>query len=397
MPQAIAPSVPPEVVTNSLQPAHGAEFHYSKRRYWAAIDSQNGTRQLTIGNPEGQQLIVSLAERQGFLCLPGGSPKPVDVSEVHYFNLIRAGLNAVELQQMTRLLLEKDELLADKDSQIQTLSRQVSLLEQQLSLVPQPEQKQFKQLQKTLQRQETAIQTQEAQIAKMQAEISTPTAKINPKQIRQQARKAVGDSAWFCLSPDSQKDFYAAFKQQDLLRESPHKPEADYSPAAVHLINAVEREILTPLLQGFTDYGQRMNDADLIALANALTQQPSLGDLPPLLSESWSALTAKALTAMDKPRQVLNTITPDGEEAVDDTHRVLLDEFLQGWEHPMAQWMIHANVDAASCLGQVQQLQELATADDTCLNQWQYQFLQHLLLGRGSEKGMFQKIFGGSS
>ena len=87
---------------------------------------------MTIGNPEGQLLVVSLSERQGFLYIPGTDPKPVDVSEAHYFNLVRAGLNAVELQQMGRLLLEKDELLADKDAQIQTLSRQVALLEQQL-------------------------------------------------------------------------------------------------------------------------------------------------------------------------------------------------------------------------------------------------------------------------
>ena len=377
----------------NLASAHGAEFYYSKRRYWATIESQNGTQQLTIGNPEGQQLVVRLAERQGFLCFPGNAPKPVDLSEVHYFNLIRAGLSAVELQHMTRLLVEKDELLADKDSQIQTLSRQVALLERQLSQVPQPEQKQFQQLQKTLEKQETAIQTQEAQIEKIQAEITTPGPKVNPKRLRQQARKAVGDSAWFCLSPDSQKDLYAAFKQQEFLKEAPPDQATDYSAAAMPLLQAVEREILTPLLQGFADYGQQMNDADLIALAATLSQRPSLGDLPPLLSEAWSALTPKALTAENKPRKLLKRTTADPESDIDDTHRVLLDEFLQGWDHPMAQWMTHANVDAASSLGQAHQLQALATAEDVYLSRWQYQFLQQLVLGKASEKGMFQKIF----
>ncbi len=400
--RSTVPAVPPPAAINpaainEARSAHGAEFHYSKRRYWAAIDSQNGTRQLTIGNPEGQRLTVSLAERQGFLRLPGGEPKPVDVSEVHYFNLIRAGLSAVELQQMTQLLLEKDELLADKDGQIQTLSRQVALLEQQLGQVPQPEQKQFKQLQKTLQQQETAIQTQEAQIARMQAEIAAPAPQAHTQKIRQQARKAVGDSAWFCLSPDSQKDFYAVFKQQEGLREAPPDQGPDYSLAAHHFIQAVEREILVPLLQGFAAYGQEMNDVDLIALADTLGQGPSLGDLPPLLSESWTALTAKALTAANKPRKLFNTITADAEGEVDDTHRVLLDEFLQGWDHPMAQWMTHANVDAASCLWQVYQLQELATVEDNSLPHWQYQLLQHLVLGKGDEKGLFQKIFGAGS
>ena len=42
----------------------------------------------------------------------------------------------------------------------------------------------------------------------MQAEIETPAPVINAKKIRQQARNAVGDAAWFCLSSDSQKDLY---------------------------------------------------------------------------------------------------------------------------------------------------------------------------------------------
>ena len=389
---AIASKISPDP---QLLQSQGVDFHYSKRRYWAAIDSQNGTRQLTIGNPEGQLLVVSLSERQGFLYIPGTDPKPVDVSEAHYFNLVRAGLNAVELQQMGRLLLEKDELLADKDAQIQTLSRQVALLEQQLSQVPQPERHQFKQLQKTLQQQETAIQTQEAHIAKMQAEIETPAPVINAKKIRQQARNAVGDAAWFCLSSDSQKDLYGAFKQQEMLNAQTNGENADYSPAALYLIQALEREILMPLLQGFTDYGQQMQDADLIQLAKALSESQSLEDLPPLLSESWSALTEKALSATKKPRKMLETISMDEDGKIDDTHRVLLDEFLQGWDHPMAQWFTHANGDAASCLGQVHQLLELVADDDRPLHQWQYQLMQQLVLGEEAKQGIFQKVFGG--
>jgi single-stranded-DNA-specific exonuclease len=409
-PEAMAPSpsppgpgAPPDHqppaaagATVAAQPApdQGADFHYSKRRYWAASDNQNGSRQLTIGNPEGQLLVVRLSERQGFLCLPGAEPRPVDVSEAHYFNLIRAGLSAVELQQMTRLLLEKDELLADKDSQIQTLSRQVALLEQQLSQVPQPERQQFKQLQKTLQQQESAIQTQEAHIATMQAAIPTAAPKINTKQVRQQARQAVGDQTWFCLSPDSQKDLYATFKQLALLQAQENR--ADYSAAATPLFNAIDREILQPLVQGFADYGQTMDDADLLSLATTLQQQPSLGHLPPLLSESWQELTPKALAAASKPRKLLHSVSADQDGDIDDTHRVLLDEFLQGWDHPMAPWLTQANGDAAACLGQVYQLQEL-TAADTPLGRWQYQLLQQLVLGKRPDPGLFQKIFGGGA
>lgn len=387
---------PDRATTPELQALQhqGVDFHYSKRRYWAAIDGHNGTRKLTIGNPEGQLLVVSLSERRGFLCLPGAAPKPVDVSEAHYFNLLRAGLNAVELQQMGRLLLEKDELLADKDAQIQTLSRQVALLEQQLSQASQPERHQFQQLQKTLEQQETAIQNQEAHIAKIQAEIDAPAPTINTKKVRQQARKAVGDAAWFCLSSESQKDLYTAFEQQELLKTN--SAAVDYSPAATSLLQAVEREILAPLVQSFSDYGQQMNDPDMIELAKTLNESPSLEALPPLLSEAWSAMTPKALAATNKPRKTLETITHDEESDLHDTHRVLLDEFLQGWDHPMAQWMTHANVDAASCLGQIAQLQERVDSEDTALPQWQYQLLLKLVLGKATDRGIFQKIFGGN-
>jgi single-stranded-DNA-specific exonuclease len=397
------PSLPQTAVSSAESfpaPAHGAEFFYSKRRYWAATATEGGTRKLTIGNPEGQLLVVSLSEKQGFLCLPGAEPKPVNVSEAHYFNLIRAGLNAVELQQMAELVLEKDELLAEKDNQIQTLSRQVALLEQQLSQASQQEQQQFQQLQAALQQQESAIQSQEAHIARMQAEIETPAPKINPQQLRQKVRQAVGDQAWFCLSTASQKDLYTAFKQVELLSTGDNQQSLDYSAASRPLSQTVEREILQPLLQDFSQYGQQINDADIIALADELTRQADLQSLPALLSESWQSFTAKALKAKNKPRKaLLQAITADeasfGSLEVDDTHRVLLDEFLQGWEHPMARWMTQANADAASTLAQIHQLQQLAAEDQLLMPRWQFDLLYHLLVGDPKEQGVLQKIFGG--
>jgi single-stranded-DNA-specific exonuclease len=386
-------SIPPQRAT---APPDGADFFYSKRRYWAAITPDGATRKLTIGNPEGQ-LVVSLADKQGVLHLPGAKPRPVDVSEAHYFNLIRAGVNAVEIQQMARILLEKDELLAEKDSQIQTLSHQVGLLEQQLSQVPKPEQKRFQQLQQSLQEQASAIQTQEAQIARMQAEIETPPPKINPQQLRQQVRQAVGDQAWFCLSNASQKDLYAAFKQVELLPTDGQASSWDYSPVGLSLLKVVDREILQPLLQDFAHYGQQTNDADLLALADDLTQQGSLAPFPVLLSETWQVLAAKALQAQQQPRKSLHqAVTADeitGDMEVDDTHRVLLDEFLQGWEHPMARWMTQANEDAASTLAQIYQLQQLAVDGEHSMPRWQFDLLQQLLVGDGKTVGLLQKIF----
>ncbi|MEM0980850.1 MAG: single-stranded-DNA-specific exonuclease RecJ, partial [Cyanobacteria bacterium P01_H01_bin.58] len=112
-------------------PLTQTEFSYSRRRYLARISNQGTARELQIHNPEGQVLVVLLPDRQGFLCIPGETARPVDVSEAYYFNLIRAGLSALEIRQKTHLLLEKDELLAEKDDHIATLMQQVQLLQAQ--------------------------------------------------------------------------------------------------------------------------------------------------------------------------------------------------------------------------------------------------------------------------
>ncbi|HEY9761253.1 MAG TPA: single-stranded-DNA-specific exonuclease RecJ [Trichocoleus sp.] len=146
-----------------------AEFFYSKRRYTAQVSAKGDVRELTIRNPEGQALVVMLPERQGFLCIPGDPPRSVDVSETYYFNLIRSGLNALDIQQKTRLLIEKDELLAEKDQHIDTLTSQLALLEQKLSQLSTEQIQQFQVLQQKLKVQEAAIQSQEAHIAQLQS------------------------------------------------------------------------------------------------------------------------------------------------------------------------------------------------------------------------------------
>ncbi|MEO0987975.1 MAG: single-stranded-DNA-specific exonuclease RecJ, partial [Cyanobacteria bacterium J06639_14] len=125
-------------------PLTQADFFYSRRRYLARIFTKDDTRELQIHNPEGQILVVLLPDRQGYLCIPGEAARPVDVSEAYYFNLIRAGLNALEIRQKNHLLVEKDQLLADKDEYITTLTQQVQLLQEKLGQLSSSQQKRFK-------------------------------------------------------------------------------------------------------------------------------------------------------------------------------------------------------------------------------------------------------------
>ncbi|NMF85959.1 single-stranded-DNA-specific exonuclease RecJ [Nodosilinea sp. P-1105] len=384
-----------------------ADFVYSKRRYWASL-TEDGGRQLTIGNPEGQLLVVNLGDRQGALHLPGDDPKPIDVSEVHYFNLIQAGKHATDIQQLTQLLKQKDDCLAAQAQELQALRDQVAQLESQRqsltasqsepassqpSTIPHPEPQAFTP--------DPVISASAPAHTPDPTATAEPTAPANPKALEPQVRQAVGDQTWFCLSAATHTDLCRACHHQDLVQNSAQDTRhVDYSAAASHLMYALERELWQPLVVGVTQYGQDTQDNDMVALADGLNQAPSGEVLPPLLSESWQALSAKALKAVGKPRKDLHQRVDADDAAplpfpIEATHRVLLDEFLQGWDHPMGRWLTAAHDEAASSLAQVFQLGQLALAEDKILRQWQYQWLQQLLLGGGRQgKGILQKIFG---
>ncbi len=403
------PTTPPPHLPTSPPPplphSPAADFVYSKRRYWANL-TEDGGRQLTIGNPEGQLLVVNLGDRQGALHLPGADPKPIDVSEVHYCNLIQAGMNAVDLQQLTQLLLQKDDCLAAQAQELQALRDQVAQLEQQRQSLTssQPASPSPPQSPSTSSpgSQVSAPNPVAPETVPSHAVDETAEAQAcDPKALEQQVRQAVGDQAWFCLSAATHTDLCRACHHQDLAQNSAQETgHADYSTAASHLIQALERELWHPLVVGITQYGQETQDQDMVALADGLSQAASGAVLPPLLSESWKALSVKALKAAGKPRKDLHQrVDADDTDflpfRIDATHRVLLDEFLQGWDHPMGRWLTAAHDQAASSLAQVFQLGQLALDEDAILRHWQYQWLQQLLLGGGRQgKGILQKIFG---
>ncbi len=233
-----------------------------------------------------------------------------------------------------------------------------------------------------------------------------PPVAVDPQTLRQQVRATLGDGVWFCLAAQTQQDLYTAFQQRDAWLAQADPSRGDYSGAAVALTQALERELLAPLLQGLTEDSQQSGDAEVEALALALADQASLWALPGLLADSWKALTDKALQAATKPRRGLHQIITAehwaagweiGGHELNDTHRVLLDEFLQGWEHPAALWMAGANEAAAASLTQVHQLTQVARDEQRSMPQWQYQLLQQLILGERQTKGLFQQIFGEAS
>ncbi|MBE9113799.1 single-stranded-DNA-specific exonuclease RecJ [Nodosilinea sp. LEGE 07298] len=436
-PEAAAPKTAPSATTTAASPTTEADFTFSNRRYSATTTTVADIATLTISNPEGQRLVVKRGDPQGWLYPPGESAKPIDLSEPHYGNLVRAGAGAVELQQMAQrlaeaeaLLAEQDALLTQKDARLNALAAEnAALLAAQTPDLPvqpvQPGAGQNGTVQKesdpaekaaflAAQVQALPVQPEPAVATPVSPEpspvpkasqistppvvssppatskpaVSVPTPALKLDEAKQQVRQNLSDRVWFCLSAESQNDLAIAIAH--LANAS--GPVAD--PAAVGFATVLERELWQPLLADFAHYGEQTGDRDLIALASDMAEAATLAVLPPLLSETWRSLTSKALAAKAKPRKGLHETTQaDTSEPpfpIDDSHRVMLDEFLQGWDHPIARWLTGGGAEAASDLAQVAQLQQASES----LPQWQGQMLQHLVLGQRQKKGILQKIFG---
>ena len=88
-------------------PPHALPFPFNNRTYTCNITTVDGQRELHIYNPDGQLLATRPKETWGFLGKSRAEAQPVDVSQPHYFNLIRAALNALEIAEKTDLLKKK--------------------------------------------------------------------------------------------------------------------------------------------------------------------------------------------------------------------------------------------------------------------------------------------------
>ncbi|MEB3267356.1 MAG: single-stranded-DNA-specific exonuclease RecJ, partial [Leptolyngbya sp.] len=386
------PNGPGDSVGTTSQPVAQVEFYYSRRRYTAQIFGSAAQRELYIYNPEGQTLAVMLPERQGYLCLPGQDPRPVAVGEAHYFNLIRAGMAALELQQQTRLLWEKDELLAEKDRHIAALTQQVQLLEEKLHQLSQEQQQQFQTLRQEIQTQASAIQTQEAHIATMQDQQIAPAPPVDPKALKQAVRSRLGDALWFCLQAQSQTDLYTAHKQAELIaHSSPAAHRADYSTAAQPLIAVVQREVLDPFFQDLHSHCLVAEAALQIGTVQLGAGPYSLGVLPPLLSDRWQSLRAKALQASAPAPDAALYCTGRSRQPLTAGDRDRLTTFLNQWEHPMAPWLQADPAAAASLLDQIHRVSTLANTPTDILQRWVFELLDTRIMG---ETGLLRHVYG---
>ena len=429
---AIDPLTPslPHPFTPPPASAEETAFTYSNRRYTATTSTTSDSTTLTISNPEGQRLVVNRGNQQGWLYPPGEAAKPVDLSEPHYGNLVRAGAAAIELQQMAQQLAAAEAQLAEQATRLAAQDALIRALQVDQVARSQPPSSRSNPAPDLapVQARSTPVPTKSQSLATpapaplVEPPLHAPAPPVEPPlpapasskpdptgapkatltkgeldQAKQQVRQTLSDKVWFCLSPASQQDLGLAIAHLT----APSEANLDQAAAVTGLATVLERELLQPLLLDFAQYGTQTGDPDLIALAHALTQETGLAVLAPLLSETWKTLSPRSLTAAKKPTkglyQTLSADTADttgGPFPIDDTHRVMLDEFLQGWDHPIARWLTQAGGEAASDLAQVAQLRLVATEGDQAVPPWQGQMVQQLVLGHRQKRGILQKIFG---
>ena len=369
------------------------EFYHSKRRYKGTLERTSHERQLTIENSEGHLLIVHMQQRQGFLYLPEEPVQVIDIAELRYFNLIRAGLSALEVKQKTQLLIKQEELLAKKDRQIGTMKAQIELLEEKITQLSAEQQQQFAALKTEIQEQESAILGQEAHIEQLQVQVSN-VPMPNAADIKQQVREAVGDNVWFCLQAASQKDLLAAYKNDQMIHAStPDANIADYSEAGIRLSAAIEREVLTPFFQALYPFLLGKRRSEIGGLTLGPTTQYSLSMLPPLLATQWRSVQPGQLSQRERPGGGVKMVKVKEKGQVTERDRTLLNQFFEQWEHPMASCLSQKGKQAASSLDQISKLRNVAAHGESFLYRWQYELMHQLIAGKQGKGGLLRELF----
>jgi hypothetical protein len=88
-------------------------------------------------------------------------------------------------------------------------------------------------------------------------------------------------------------------------------------------------------------------------------QRYTLGMLPSLLATHWYSFQDKALR-QNHPSlaEELYYVVSSNQMSQGDRH--LIKQFLQTWEHPVAQWLVNHEVAAASTIDQINKLRTIA-------------------------------------
>jgi single-stranded-DNA-specific exonuclease len=326
MPQEMPRSEPTIAIGEPCKSALAkVEFYYNARQYLCSISQVGESKELRIRNPEGQVLAIQPQQKRGLIGTRREDAQEVDISQPYYFNLIRAALNSLELIEQEQKIQEKEWLIAEKEQQIEQLNQQLRAASQPevLPLIP------------------------------LQPAIELPT-------------KILDSSPWLCISAQSQKDLLTAGK---LIQAEP----PDYVTATTLLCDAVERDVVQILFKKLYAFLKDQGIAEIGGIPIKARKKYTLEILPPLLSAEWRSLHPAPLAHPKRPLDLYISVTV---AAIAERDRQLLQDFLNQWDYPVAQWLLTQPVAAASRIDQIHQLRK-AEAHGA----WQFELLRSLVTG----------------
>lgn len=400
------------------------EFYYSKRKYCGNVLNNGTLKELRINNTEGQVLIIQPEQRRGFL-EHQNQIQEIDVSQSHYFNLVRSALMALELAEKTQTIQTQRQLLAVQQQEIEQLKQQIVQLQEQVeagSAAVQPVPKTWIAVPpvepapidlsaepdaapeadpaletnpvepEAIAHLEPAMPEPELESAELSeaAEWAAPdeTAPLEPVVLpsdpKQRLMVELGPLVWQRLDSRSQKDLMAAYKKQD-------EAEIDYSDAGLRLCSVIEREVVQPFFKELHQFLLEHNEpCEIGGITLRARKKYTLGMLPPLLATEWQSFQDDRLT-QDTPADaaslyttVATPVEPDDQDTV--------QVFLAQWEHALGFWLQAPT--AASRLAQVDKLLTLAADAENPLYDWQFRCLHLLIIGNLQQQGILSQIYG---
>lgn len=373
------------------------EFYYNKCRYTCCVVNSATSQELRIRNERGAVLAVEKGKKIGLQGKRRETSKQVDVSQPYLYNLIKAAMNALEIADKKRMLLEQETVIERQNEQIELLKQELEIFYQNKILSLEQEDK-LSHLQERLKEHESLVKKQKQKILKLEDAQSQFPQTISLEHAEKQVKLKLGSLVWNCLNSASQRDLRNAYRYYKMIKTEEFTTSADYSNAGHPLGLVAEREIVNPFFKQLYQFLLTKNNS-----VNCLERTPivlgntnlvadgeyTLGDLRILLSHQWQTFTKFSLQQEKMPNTNLY-YTVERSDKISQADRLLVQQFLQQWKHPLSLWLAQGYA-AASTIDQIRKLRNIA-AHPNSMHLWQFTELWYLLVGSKTRKGVLQEI-----
>jgi hypothetical protein len=355
-----------------------AEFYYSQRKYECSVVSlssdQEDIKELRIRNPEGEILAVQQGKKIALRGKSRATSQEVDILKNNYYNLVKAAVTALDLE-------EKQKLIKDKDEQIRLLNAEIAIFREKANL-------------SDAERDEILILRD--QIKALSDQQNTPTFNYDKQEIESKLLKRLGTNAWGQIEISSRHDLFSAYKHKYLVESDIFTENfSDYKPSCLYIASVVEREIVQSFFKTFYRFLCQQNPTQKEFVIAGVTLRKrgkyTLGSLPYLIAKEWytfseEVLNREYLSSEDRDRLYYQKFN---DQKISSCDRQLVNEFLTQWQHPLSQWLL-SNSKAASKIDQISKLRNL-TAHPMPIYKWQFTELWLLVIGGKTKSGRSQK------